>query len=124
MDPDAELSPSRCCLWSSPGTIPDQVLGPDRLGNACLGPDRSFPKGNLSVVRERLTDLLLHSQPVGTLPVWPGRGQGGAGHLGPLLLWGMGSCPHGLQHNGLQGSGQALGMQMKGNLGSAERQEH
>lgn len=44
-----------CCLWSSPSTIPDCVLGPDRLGNACLGPDKSFPKGNLSGVRERLT---------------------------------------------------------------------
>lgn len=70
-----------------PNTIPDQVLGPDRLGNACLGPDRSFPKGNLSVVRERLTDLLLHSQPVPSLSGL-GEGRGVLGTLAPCCYGG------------------------------------
>ena len=70
-----------------PSTIPDQVLGPDRLGSACLGPDRSVPKGTLSVVRERLTDLLLHSQPVPSLSGL-GEGRGVLGTLAPCCYGG------------------------------------
>lgn len=88
-----------CCLWSSPSTIPDCVLGPDWLGNACLGPDKSFPKGNLSGVGERLTPRSSTASRYPPSLAW--ERAGGAGHLGPLLLWGMGSCPCGLQHNGL-----------------------
>lgn len=74
-----------CCPWSSRSTIPDCVLGPYQLGNACLGPDRSFPKGNLSGVRERLTHPLLHSQPVPSISGL-GEGRGVLGTLAPAAM--------------------------------------
>ena len=70
-----------------PSTIPDQVLGADRLRSACLVPDRSVPKGTLYVVRERLTDLLLHSQPVPSLSGL-GEGRGVLGTLAPCCYGG------------------------------------
>lgn len=92
-----------CCPWSSRSTIPDCVLGPDQLGNACLGPDRSFRKGNLSGVRERLTHPLLHSQPVPSISGL-GEGRGVLGTLAPaavgdglLSSWPTAQWPPGLR---------------------------